>query len=89
MYIQCMKDNECYDRYMTGTLLNPKQKIPVLTNVEPIPHSDVLVCVYPLADTDVKWKDSFGDLHTSHLYKGQGIAVNKKFLVMDDQPVVS
>ena len=83
MYIQCMKDNECYDRYITGNLLNPKQKIPVSSNVEIIPSSEVLVCVYPLEDTEVKWKDSVGDLHVSRLHKGQGVAVSRKFLVKE------
>ena len=80
MYIRCEINGEKYDRYITGTLLDPKQRIPVRTSVEPIPASDVLVAVYPLEDTEVKWKDSMGDLHISRLPKGEPVAVSKKFL---------
>jgi len=89
MYIQCVKNNECYDRYITGNLLDPNQRIPVSTNVEAIPQSEVLVCVYPLQDTEVKWKDNFGDTHIAYLFKGKGVAVNKKFLVNENMPITA
>lgn len=89
MYIQCVKNGECYDRYITGSLLDPNQRILVSTNVETIPQSEVFVCVYPLQDTEVKWKDSFGDTHTSYLFKGKGVAVNKKFLVKEDMSITA
>ena len=80
MYVICEVDNEKFDRYITGTLLDPKQRIPVTTKIEPIPDSDVLVDAYPVTDTAVKWKDSMGDIHTSRLLKGQPFAVPKKFI---------
>lgn len=81
MYIQCELNGEKYDRYITGTLLDPKQRIPVKTNVEPIPASDIFVAAYPLEDTEVKWKDNIGDLHISRLLKDKPIAVPKKFIM--------
>ena len=80
MYVMCEVDGEKFDRYITGTLLEPKQRIPVTTKIEPIPDSDVLVAVYPVTDTEVKWKDGMGDIHTSRLPKGQPFAVPKKFI---------
>lgn len=80
MYVVCEIDGEKFDRYITGTLLDLKQRIPVTTKIEPIPDSDVLVAVYPVTDTEVKWKDGMGDIHTSRLPKGQPFAVPKKFI---------
>ena len=80
MYVICEVDNEKFDRYITGTLLDPKQRISVTTKIEPIPDSDVLVAAYPVTDTEVKWKDRMGDIHTSRLLKGQPFAVPKKFI---------
>ncbi len=81
MYIQCMKDGKCFDRYINGVLLDTKQTIPVSANIGIFPESNMLVCVYPTQNADIRWRDNYGETHVSHIYEGKGIAVNKKFLV--------
>jgi hypothetical protein len=80
-YIQPEINGEKYDKYINGTLLNPKHMIEVAVNVDPLPHSNTLVVAYPLNDEEIKWKDSFGDVHTTRVIKGHGIAVDKKFIM--------
>ena len=79
MRVRCEVDGEKYDRYISGTLLNPEQIIECECNAKPIAGS-TLVAVYPVADTEVRWKDAFGDIHTSKLIKGAPFVVAQKFI---------
>lgn len=80
MRIKCEVGGEKFDRYISGSLVNPDQTIECDRKIDPI-DSGSLIAAYPVADTEVKWVDEFGDSHISELLKGRPFAVHRKFVV--------